>query len=197
MALTASGVLLLLFRPSGDAPVCVDTLRTAAAGAFQHAARQQTGGLIHASLLRIISLPQNASPFGANATLARATRAAVAQWSARLQGLRVQASGLLYVRETQIMSLEGVVHRLPFGERSPAWRTGGRRASLRSPRPMAMMDVLAAGGTRPGYDHDRDDPDRLLLRAAAPQKRAPSAPRAQSLHSVGGRIGIEEDNLTP
>ena len=103
LVVVPSGVMLLLLRPAASgAPACVDSLRAAAADAFRTAAHKQTSGLIHTSLLRTLSL--SADFFGANASIARSVNALVERWSARLQGMHAQVGGLLYVRETQIIS---------------------------------------------------------------------------------------------
>ena len=154
LVLTSSGVLLLLLRPYAPARAsrvprgCVRSLRAAAAAAFPLAARKQTTGLIHVSLLRILSLPAadagGRRTHGPNATAALALGALVARLSARLAGLPLRFRGLLYVRESQIMTLDGERHRLPFA---------GARGHAPVP---SLANVLARGGTRPGYDHDRD-----------------------------------------
>jgi hypothetical protein len=121
LALTSSGVLLLLLlpAPSSAGGVCVSALRAAAAAAFPRAPSKQTRGLIHASLLRIVSLGAATTSHAVGSPMANGTRAvaaAVQEWSARLRGLRVTLHGLLYVRERQIMSLEGEWTRIRFGE---------------------------------------------------------------------------------
>lgn len=164
LALSSSGVLLLLLRPSSpraarsaaaaaaNAPgaagaasgECVGSLRAAAAVAFPRAARKQTSGLVHVSLLRILSLPRSA--YRVNSSVARALSALTAKWSERLRasmrasmrdpphgggdangmaGLHarreeeeeavVRMRGVLYIREVQILTLEGERHRLRFG----------------------------------------------------------------------------------
>ena len=153
LALTPAGVLLLLLRPAADgAAACVHSLRTAAAAAFPQAARaKQTSGIVHVSLLRILSLPR-AADYGPNATAAQAANRLVAAWSARLHGLPARIRGLVHVREAQIMTLDGTWSRLRFGAARRASVKGGRarRASA-----LSLADVLERGGTRPGYDHDR------------------------------------------
>lgn len=146
--------------------------------------------------------------YGANASVTRAVRALTERWSRELHGSRAHISGLLYVRESQIMTLEGQAYRLPFGgarSRSRAARrlmapNGYARASwasarLRSSRaaaagegspPLALAEVLAAGGTRPGYDHDRDDGGGAGAGGNSLQQR-----------TAAGRIGVDEDNLAP
>ena len=75
---------------------------------LQHTSRR--AGLIHASLLRIVFLPDAER----NATAAKAQRI-VDRWSARMRGMRLTLKGLVYVKERQIMSLDGEWHRLRFG----------------------------------------------------------------------------------
>ena len=115
VTMTSSGVMLLLLRPrSPDVRACVATLRAAAASAFPYAARVQTSGLVHVSLLRVLSLP--AEEYGSNTSAAAlAIVEATRRWSQRLRGEPVHVRGLLYVRERQIMTLEGETHRLRFG----------------------------------------------------------------------------------
>ncbi len=79
LILSPSGVMLLLLRPrlpsssaaataaaegasrrNAETPACVEALRAAAAAAFPRAARKQTAGLVHVSLLRVLSLPSAA-----------------------------------------------------------------------------------------------------------------------------------------
>jgi hypothetical protein len=164
LALTSEGVLLLLLRPAVDSPAaCVPSLRAAASAAFPRAARKQTSGLIHVSLLRIWSLPPaerggrqaplsshgGAYGYGPNSTAVRTARQVVDAWTPRVRGIRAEIRGLLYVRETQIMTLKGEWHRLAFGSANAPTRS--LRRGLRS-----LAETLAEGGTRPGYDHDRD-----------------------------------------
>ena len=163
LVVTSSGVMLLLLRPrlqgrahasssgggsggssrsgEGAKAACVESLRAAAAAAFPRAARRQTSGLVHVSLLRVLSLP-SPEAFGANSSAALAVLAVLERWNAKLRGLRlhVTARGMLYVRETQIMTLEGERFRMHFGAKSSS-----------------LGDVLAQGGTRTGYDLDRHD----------------------------------------
>lgn len=146
LALTPAGVLLLLLKPTNPAAaVCVPSLRAAAAAAFPHAASRQTSGLVHVSLLRVLSLPEGAH--GANSSAAMTARRLVADWNGRLQGMGATVRGLLYVRESQIITLEGQRWRLRFGG-------GGERRALPT-----LRRVLMEGGTRPGYDHDRGAAD--------------------------------------
>ena len=178
LAMTSSGVLLLLLRPTpvgertaaAAVPACIESLRATAAALFPRAAVKQTSGLVHVSLLRIVSLPRTA--FG-NSSVATAIGDAIERWSRRLQGRRATMRGLLYVRETQIMTLEGNWYRLPFGNgarrlQQIGWLPRGHglgrnyRANSMSRHQHAatlkpLREVLADGGTRPGYDLDRED----------------------------------------
>ena len=47
--------------------------------------------------------------------LAEHVSAACDDWSAQLRGLRLTLDGLLFVRERQIIALDGEWHTLPFG----------------------------------------------------------------------------------
>lgn len=170
LVMTSTGVMLLLLRPRHAAGAmgelaCVDALRAAAAKAFPRAARKQTNGLVHVSLLRILSLP--GAQHHANASEAvRAVTAVLERWSRQLRALPpVTAKGLLYVRETQIMTLEGETFRLRFGEAAhdkPRAKKAHTPAKVAVIRPKArssqpLGDVLSQGGTRTGYDLDRED----------------------------------------
>ena len=183
LVMTPSGVLLLLLRPEHDGEsACVESLRAACTSAFPGAARKQTSGLLHVSLLRTLSLPRNpwSPPYGANSSLARGVSSLVDRWSARLRGERAGIGGLLYVRESQIMTLEGEVHRLRFGSGgwSPRRLAGGRRAAARA-------RMLAADGARAGFE-----PRDAKAPADASHERAwAEAPFL--------RIGIEDDNTAP
>ena len=139
-------------------------LRDAAAAAFPNAAKKQTGGLVHVSLLRITHLPTSA--YGVNSSAAHAAARMVDAWSARLRGLRASVHGLLYVREEQIMTLDGEWHRLRFGGSGAAgWQA--RRQTRRMHERMSMQQALALGGTRPEYDHDRPSVYHSALRVKA------------------------------
>uniref|UniRef100_A0A7S3AXE9 Uncharacterized protein n=1 Tax=Haptolina ericina TaxID=156174 RepID=A0A7S3AXE9_9EUKA len=107
--------MLLLLRPEEKASVCVDSIRADIAAAFPLAATKQTAGLVHVSLARVISLPL--TEYGANSSAARTASEVCERWTARLRGLRTSARGMVYVREKQMMTLEGDWHRLPFGRR--------------------------------------------------------------------------------
>ena len=50
------------------------------------AARKQTSGLIHASLMRVVSLSLPVAPGGANASTVHQLHGMVEAWSARLRG---------------------------------------------------------------------------------------------------------------
>jgi hypothetical protein len=106
LILSSSGVLLLLLRPrlpasalaapatSAEGPgrrhealLCTEAFRAAAARAFPRAARKQTSGLVHVSLLRVLSLPP-AALLGPNASkLVRAVQTKLDRWNARLHGM--------------------------------------------------------------------------------------------------------------
>ena len=144
LALTSSGTLLLLLRPNaapgGSSAACVRSIRSAAASAFPYAAtHKQTGGLIHASLLRIVFLPDAER----NATAAKAQRI-VDRWSARMRGMRLTLKGLVYVKERQIMSLDGEWHRLRFGGAEGGSRRRVKQTTRRSLRSKeeAVYDVV-------------------------------------------------------
>lgn len=164
LALTSSGALLLLLRAAPTAEpgaTCVAALRAAAAATFPKAAKKQTSGLVHVSLLRITQLPPVA--FGVNSSAARAAARVVDEWTARLRGLRASVHGLLYVREAQIMTLEGDWHRLRFGgPGGVGWQA--RRQARRMHERMSLQQALALGGTRPEYDHDRPSVYHSALR---------------------------------
>lgn len=142
---TTSGVMLLLLRPEHDGGrVCVESIRSAAQALFPDAARKQAKGLVHVSLLRILSLP--AGQFGPAADAAKRATEVCKAWSEKLRGMRVSARGLLYVREEQIMTLLGRKTRLPFAGRrrrrlAPAerklfrWIWGDRSQSV-----LSLMD---------------------------------------------------------
>ena len=68
-----------------------------------------------------------------------------------MRGLRVSVHGMLYVREQQIMTLDGEWHRLRFGKRGGGMRS---RTRMLGASMLSLHEVLARGGTRPGYDHD-------------------------------------------
>eukprot|EP00966_Prymnesium_polylepis_P330456 7386106-Prymnesium_polylepis.2 len=176
-----SGVLLLLLRPEADgAPACVDSLRTAAAEAFHGAARKQTNGLLHASLLRVPHPPPRAEFFGPNASVAHEVGELVERWSARLRGLRARMGGLLYVRESQIITLDGHMHRLRFD--SGGWaprRLFGRRALAAH---QGAQVLAAAGGEGTGED------------SQGGQGAPSSEPWAVAPFY---RIGVEEDSVAP
>ena len=153
------------------ATACVEGLRAAAAVAFPRAARRQTSGLVHVSLLRVLSLPSAQLGHGANASLVvRNVLAALDEWNRALRALRlrVTAHGMLYVRETQIMTLEGERHRLLFAEAAATARAVAR-AGATAPSVSAagvsarasLSDVLAHGGTRTNYDLDREDSQKV------------------------------------
>ena len=78
-----------------------------------------------------------------------------------------QVRGLLYVRETQIITLEGERFRMHFG---PGARSGGIGVvggsggggggggeAVPMGATVSLGQVLAKGGTRTSYDLDRDD----------------------------------------
>ena len=96
--------------------MCIDSLRAAAAKLFPDAATKQAKGVLHVSLLRILSLPTG--QYGPSAAAARVAHAVCERWSAQLRGARVSMRGLVYVREEQIITLRYLV--LPPPSTSPS-----------------------------------------------------------------------------
>jgi len=149
---TTSGVMLLLLRPEQDGGrVCVESIRSAAHALFPDAARKQAQGVVHVSLLRILSLP--AGQFGPAGGAAKRAAEVCRSWSDKLRGMRVSARGLLYVREEQIMTLLGRKTRLPFAGRrrrrlAPVerklfrWIWGDRSESV-----LSLMDKVGRAGS--------------------------------------------------
>ena len=171
LVLSSSGVLLLLLAPesrlhstqgnsSSTVAPCIESLRTTLAQVLPNATPKQTRGLVHVSLLRLLSLPPSLTA-ARRAEFTRTAATLCEQWSERMRGMRVTFRGVVYARETQIMTMEGAHTRLPFGHgrlerRGSLVRMRRERRRLESHAPDSLRDVLASGGTRPGYDHDHD-----------------------------------------
>ena len=117
--------------------MCIDSLRAAAAKLFPDAATKQAKGVLHVSLLRILSLPTG--QYGPSAAAARVAHAVCERWSAQLRGARVSMRGLVYVREEQIITLRYLVvsplpYQHPFAShhRLRSSRSGARGGGSRS-----------------------------------------------------------------